>query len=391
MSTVAHKLITKARANVFLDHGFFGHMLAKHHIHYTDRVPTLAVDNRRNIYINPEFVMRFKDDNKKLQWALCHEVMHPVLNHLTRRNKRDAKLWNYAGDAVINDLLNTTRVGRPIENTVNMPGSSAKTTEQIYQELEGKRRDQGDKPGDSEGGSGEPVDGDFDNGLGDDIIESEMSESERKELEAQAKVDIAEAAAAAKVRGNLPGALRDFVNRILESEVPWYDKLHEFMQGQQTNDYSWARPNRRYVAQGHYLPSCGKEPKMGEVVIQVDISGSVSEKEQSYFAGHVQRIMTECNPSKVHVLYVDAEVQLHDEFDNAEEVQFRFHSGGGTDMVAGIRYCDKHDITPDVFITLTDGITPYGDAPSFPCVWCISDDRIKATHGITIPFKLKEK
>jgi len=392
MNADAQKVITKARANIFLDHGFFGHMLAKHEVHITDRVPTLAVDGKRNIYVNPEFVMQFKHNNKQIQWALCHEIMHPVLNHLTRRGRRDPKVWNYAGDAIINDLLNTSGVGTPIPGTVHMPGSRDKTTEQVYNELaSNKPPTQPDDAGEAGEAGDSATPGDLENGLGDDLIENSMSESEMQAAEAQAKLDIAEAATAAKVRGALPGALRDFVSRILESEIPWYDKLHEFMQGMQVSDYSWARPNRRYVAQGHYLPSSGREPHMGEVVIQVDISGSVSPKEQSSFGGHILRIMQECNPSKIHILYVDTDVRRHDEFDNADEVSFQFMSGGGTDMVAGIRYCDEHDIEPDVLITLTDGVTPYGDETSFPCAWCISDDRIKAPHGMTIPFKVKEQ
>jgi predicted metal-dependent peptidase len=389
MSAAAEKLITKARANVFLDHGFFGYILAKHTIHYTDRIPTMAVDSTFNIYVNPEFVMRFSNDNRKLQWALCHEVMHPVLMHLTRRNNRDPKLWNYAGDAVINDLLNSTNVGKPIEGTVNIPGSSAKTTEEVYRELQQQQQQepQGGESGSSGGdGTGDP----YDNGFGDDLIEGNMSESDRQSAEATARVTIAEAAAAAKVRGHLSGSLRAFVDKILESNIAWYDKLHEYMQGLQRNDYSWARPNRRYITQGHYLPSTGTIPKMGEVVIQIDISGSVSQNEAAHFAAHVKRLVSECVPQKIHVLYTDASVQRHDEFESADELEFNFFSAGGTDMTAGFRYCAEHGIEPDVFVCLTDGYTPFGEQQSYPTVWCISNHTRTPSHGVNVPFAIKE-
>lgn len=379
MQEQAEKLVTKARANIFLDHGFFGHMLAKHSIHYTDRVPSLAVDGDRNIYINPEFVTKFANDNKQLQWALCHEVMHPVLNHLTRRGGRDPKRWNYAGDAVINDLLNSTGVGKRIEGCVDMPGSSAKTTEQIYNEL-----------GDRHNGRS-PSGDEFDTGLGDDIIEGDkMSESERAQAEAQMRADVAEAAMSAKVRGHLSGQLRAFIDKLLESDIPWYDKLHDYMQGLQRSDYTWSRPNRRYISQGHYLPSTGTVPKMGEIVLQIDVSGSVSEREAAHFAGHVMRIVSECVPAKIHVLYTDSTVLKHDEFDSVDEVEFKFFSAGGTDMTAGFRYCAERGIEPDVFITLTDGDTPQGSQQSFPVVWCVSNHKFKPEHGAYIPFKIKE-
>ena len=391
MPSTVEQIITKARVQIFMDHGFFGHILAKHEIHVTDRVSTLAVDGKRNIYVNPDFVLRFKDDNKQIQWALCHEIMHPVLNHLTRRGKRDPKRWNYAGDAIINDLLNTTGVGKRIPGTVHIPGSSAKTTEQVYNELGGNDGDDdSDGRGDSTDGSGGSGDA-HDNGLGDDIIESDMSESEIRAAEAQAKIDIAEAATSARARGALPGALNEFVRRILDSEIPWYDKLHQFMQGLTNANSTWARPNRRFIARGDYLPSVGREPAMGEIVIQIDISLSVSPAEQAHFAGHVQRIMAECYPSKVHVLYTDVKVREHHEFDSADDVEFKFLRGGGTDMTAGYEFCDEHGIHPDVFVTLSDGGTPFGREQSYPSVWCLSDPNIQAPHGVTIPFKVKEQ
>lgn len=384
----AQKLITKARANIFLDHGFFGYMLAKHEIRLTDSVPTLAVDARRNIYVNPDFILKFKHDNKKIQWALCHEIMHPILMHLTRRGSRDPRIWNYAGDAVINDLLNHSKVGTPIEGTVDMPGSRERTTEDIYRDLEQKAQQQSGGGGASGGsGSGDPS---LDNGLGEDIMEGELTDAERAQAEIQARIDIAQAAAAARTRGQLSGALRAFVDNILESQVPWFDKLHEFMQGMQRNEYSWSRPNRRFISQGHYLPSSGVIPKMGTVVIQVDVSGSVTRSEAAHFGGHVQRIAAECQPESIHVLYTDSQVLRHDVFNTAEEVEFNFFTAGGTNMAAGFDYCAEHDIEPDVFITLTDGGTPWGDPPPYPVVWCVSSDHYQPTHGIHIPFKVTQ-
>ena len=40
--------------------------------------------------------------------------------------------------------------------------------------------------------------------------------------------------------------------------------------------YSWNRPNRRFVGQGLYLPGYDYTPRMGEIVLAVDTSGSLS-------------------------------------------------------------------------------------------------------------------
>jgi len=52
-----------------------------------------------------------------------------------------------------------------------------------------------------------------------------MTESEIKEQEAHVKIEIAEAAQAAKMRGKMPAVLQDFVADIIESKTPWYDIL----------------------------------------------------------------------------------------------------------------------------------------------------------------------
>jgi predicted metal-dependent peptidase len=41
----------------------------------------------------------------ELAGVLAHEVMHPALQHHTRRGDRDRKRWNMACDDAINPLL----------------------------------------------------------------------------------------------------------------------------------------------------------------------------------------------------------------------------------------------------------------------------------------------
>jgi predicted metal-dependent peptidase len=266
-----------------------------------------------------------------------------------------------------------------------MAGSKDKTTEQIYDEL--PENPDGGK-GKGQGSGGGYMDGD---GMGEDIIQegAPLSEHEIQEIEAQTKIDLAEAAQIAKAKGKLPGALAEFVADILNPKTPWHEILERYMTDMAKGDYSWARPNRRFMSQRMYLPSVGRVPKLGEVVIQVDISGSVSRDEIAYYNGHMKRIIEQTHPEKVHVIYTDTEVQRHEEFDNPEDVQINFYSGGGTDMPAGFDFVAEKGIDPQVFICLTDGYTDFGDAPGYPVIWCISSD-IESTHGETIHFEMGE-
>ena len=375
--------IDKAKAQIVLDHPFFASILLKKQMQARQDIPTLAVDARGNIYYNEQFVESLTVP--QLVWGLCHEVGHVIGQHALRRKHRDHKKWNYAGDAWINDMLNDASVGNSIPNTVNMPGSKDKTTETIYDELP-------DAPSGNGGGSGNGNSSgsgdDFDNGLGDDILEENLTESEMKEIEANAKVEIAQAAQAAKARGKLSGKLAQIVSDIINVKTPWFDHLERYMVDHVKQDYTWTKPNRRHIGAGIYLPSMANEPSMGKLVVQIDVSGSISKRELDYYNGHLSRIIKLCNPTEVYVLYTDTDVVKADRFEQGEEVKLEFYSGGGTHMPAGFDWVNQQGITPSVFVCLTDGYTDFGEAPEYPVVWCISSD-IVATHGETIHFEME--
>lgn len=367
----------KARAQIVLYHPFVASILLRRPFIETRDIPTLAVDGKARIYFNPDFVAKLTVP--QLIWGLCHEVFHVVGQHSVRVGNRNRKKWNYAGDAWINDTLDEAKMGERIPKCVDMPGSKDDTVENIYANL-------------PDNGSGDD-DGDED-GLGDDIHYTDgvgdsgkpMTPDEVREIEGTIKVEIAEAAQAAKMQGKLSGRLADMVADILDVKTPWFEILEKHMVSRVTQGQTWRRKNRRFEV---YLPSVDKLPQMGELVIQVDVSGSISKTELAAYNGHLSRIIEQCRPSKVHVLYTDTQVQKHVEFDCGEEVHLEFYSGGGTDMPAGFDYCAEQGIEPDVFVCLTDGYTGFGEDPGYPVVWCISSD-VEAPWGENIHFELEQ-
>ena len=371
--------LDKAKAQIVLDHPFFASILLKRKLTEDNTIKTLAVDARGNIFYNKDFIEGLTVP--QVVWGLCHEIGHVIGQHALRKKHRDHKKWNYAGDAWINDMLNDSGVGQSIPNTVDMPGSKDKTTETIYDELP-------DNDGESSSGGGNSGGSDFDNGLGDDIKYEDLTDSERQEIEASNKVDIAQAAQAAKARGKLSGKLADIVSDIINVKTPWYEILERYMTEYVKQDQSWLRPNRRHIGSGTYLPSMAREPSMGTVVVQIDVSGSISKTELDYYAGHLSRIAKQCNPEKIHVIYTDTDVQKHMEFEAGEDVKLEFYSGGGTHMPAGFDWVDAQGIEPSVFVCLTDGYTDFGEPPAYPVVWCISSN-VEASHGESIHFELE--
>lgn len=367
--------ISKAKTQIVLQHPFWAVILLRRKLVLTYDVPTASIDRRSTIRVNPYWAKDFSV--AKLQFLLCHEVGHEVFDHINRRGARSPGRWNVAGDAVINDMLKACNVGEFIEGGVDMPGSKDKTTDRIYNEL----------PEDTGQGGGHSGPG----GIGNDIDDSgaPMTQQEIDAHTAALKVELAQAAQAAKMVGNLPGVLEELVASILEVKTPWYDVLERHMAAFVSGDYTWSRPNRRFTQQGYYLPSTGQKQTMGTVVVQIDVSGSISKDELDHYNGHLSRIIADCTPDKVHVIYTDTSVQKHIEFSAGEEVSLTFYNGGGTYMPAGFDWVAENAIEPDVFVCLTDGFTAFGEPPGYPVVWCISSDTV-APHGETIHFELGE-
>ena len=366
--------LDRAKTALCLDHPFFASILMKRKLTPREDIPTAAVDQRGQIYYNPKFVE--SKSVPELVFLLAHEVGHVIYQHAARRGTRHAKKWNIAGDAIINDMLSAAGVGQFIEGGVDMPGSKDKTTDQIYNELP----DQPDGGGGGEGGPG---------GIGDDLLEegSPLTPDEADRIDAETRVEIAQAAQAAKMQGKMPAALAKIVAELVDVRTPWFEILERHMTAFTKGDYSWARPNRRY-APTHYLPSVGSVAKMGEIVVQVDVSGSISQQEVAHYNGHLKRIIEQCQPERVHLLYTDTRVCKHEVFEAGEEFGIEFYSGGGTHMPAGFDFLAEQGIDPEVFVCLTDGLTGFGSDPGYPVVWCISTD-IVAPYGETVHFKLE--
>ena len=377
--------LDRARVALVTSHPFFASILLKRKLIVDDTVPTAAVDQRGQIYLNPGFAAQLSVD--QLVFLLAHEVGHVIGQHAARRGSRNAKRWNIAGDAWINDMLKDAGVGEFIEGGVDMPGSKDLTVDKIFASMPDQPYGSGRSPGgDSDDGHNDPGPG----GIGEDLIErgAPLSPEEAEQIDSDTRIEIAQAALAAKAQGKLPGALSRIIAKVLDVTTPWYEILEQHMVSFTRGDYSWSRPNRRF--RDAYLPSVGKVAQMGELVIQVDVSGSVSPQELNYYNGHLQRIIELCVPERVHVLYTDTGVCKHDQFERGEEFALQFYSGGGTDMEEGFRYLDKQGIEPEVFVCLTDGYTTFrtDNAPSYPVVWCISTD-VTAPYGTTVPFTME--
>ena len=379
---VTPTILQKAKTQLVLRYPFFASLVMRRPLVASTRVPIAAVDARGVICYNPVRFETFTVD--EAIFVLCHEVMHVVGLHFLRLAGRDLERWNIATDAWINDLLRQERVGtwptRDGLELVDVPDARKELVDDLYNRLPPPPPDQ---PG---GGRGAGAWRDLGQDTGDDGTDTTpLTPEERAALETEIKIAVTQAAQAAKMQGQLSAGLAQFAADYIASPIRWQDVLERYMSAYVTAGYTWRRPNRRFA--DVYLPSPAKQPSMGHVVIQIDVSGSINPTELAHYNGHLQRILAQCRPTQTDVLYVDTQVLKRETFGPDDEVTLTYYSGGGTDMEAGFRYLDTEGLTPSVVVVLTDGYTPFSTPPDVPVVWVCSTTQ-DIPYGDVVRFTL---
>jgi predicted metal-dependent peptidase len=210
------------------------------------------------------------------------------------------------------------------------------------------------------------------------------SPASKSQSEAEWRVAVAQAHQVAKQRGNLPGGLARLVEEVLQPKVDWRDVLREFLSQHAKNDFSWSHPNRRLIHQGIYLPGLRSE-ELGEVVLAVDTSGSIGQKELSRFAAEAQGILESFDCSLV-ILYHDAEVLKVQRWRSGDgPLTLEPVGGGGTSHVCVFEHVERLPEQPVCVVCLTDIYTCFPDVPpAIPTLWAVV-----GSNTATPPFGLR--
>lgn len=329
----------------------------------TEKVPT-ACTNGRDTKYGTEFVKRMSEP--ELVGLILHENLHKVYQHhwlWKHLWKENAQLANMAADYVINlEILDMSKKHRdfivlPDKGLVDEKYRGMSTAD-VFNELK------------KNGAKGE-------DGL-DEHDFTELSPEEQEEVAKEIEQAVRQGALLA---GKMGGDAHRAFSELMDSKIDWREQLREFLSSvfAGRDDSTWRRPNRRWLAQNIYLPSAVSET-MGSLVIAVDTSGSIGEKELASFLSEICGLCESTQPEALHLLSVDAEVQEHrlysrDDFSTLRNVT-SFKGGGGTDMRTIFDYVSKNNINAEAIVILTDGYTPYPDSVSVPTLWVMTTDLV---------------
>ena len=351
--------LARARTSLILDHPFFGTVALTMPMVLDDSIPTACTDGKQ-VKFNPDFLASLTDEETR--FLVAHECCHPMFEHLYRMQGRDASRWNQAADYVINQLLMDEKLGKFIkggclDQSLYQRGKG--TAEGIYNLLPAGRRN---------------------GGIGDDMQDPGGSAAEQAQERAEWQVKVAQAAQAAKMMGKLSANLRRMVDEALTPKVSWRDVLQRFMQRAKVSTRTWARPNRRFLAQGLYMPNMSGEA-LGEIVVAVDCSGSIGRRELNEFAVEIKALHEDGKPVALHVVYFDSKVKRCDVFTADDTVTINANGGGGTAFSPVFEYLSDNNIEPVATVFLTDlRCSDFGPMPDYPVLW-VSNDADKAPWG----------
>lgn len=396
MSATAQAKMVKARTNLVMAHPFFGTLALRMKMVADPKAKRASTDGS-TLWYNPEAVDKLP--LSKVQGMIAHTILHPGFLHHTRRGNRDYGKWQKACDHSINHILKDAGFDLP-EGTFCDPQYKGMSAEHIYTLIPDDPKNDGGASGGAGGGAGgggsesnDDSDNDPNNQGNDPGGDGEVkdspnstnkgaSSSQQNNEEGEWKIAVSQAAHVAKQAGKLPGLMERMLEELLEPVMPWKSILQRFMNEKCNDDFSWARGNRRFLAQGLYLPSRQADEAMGAMVVTIDTSGSITDKLLQEFGSEIKGIHTDLRPRKLIVIYCDADVNHVDEFGPDDELFFKMHGGGGTDFRPPFRWMEDNRVDARCFVYLTDG---YGEFPNkeadFPVMWCINNYDVTPPWG----------
>lgn len=381
----ARERLVTARIGLLLRHSFFGNLATRLQLINADDWCSTAATDGLKFYYNSRFIMMLRP--KEVEFLVAHEVLHVVYDHMGRRGTRDPQLFNIANDYAVNADLKRHKVGEFIKTVPCLYEQKydGKSSEEIYDDLMKNAQkininDLIDQmiddhlDGDGDGESDGEGDGDKKEGKGK---RPQMSPEERERARQEIKQAILNAAQSAEA-GTLPKGVERLIKSVTDPVMPWRELIQTNLTSAIRTDFSWMRPSRR----GWHLDAIMPGMTPGEeidVVVAIDMSGSISNKQAQAFLGEIGGMMEAFDGYKVHVFCFDTDIYNPADFtsENLDSIDgYEPQGGGGTDFDAIFEYLKQVGNVPKRLIVFTDGYPcgSWGDPDYCDTTWIIHGD-----------------
>jgi len=382
--------VSKASKTLMLKEPFYGYLLIGLNKEISPRIQTACVAKdgiNIKLVVNDEYFE--KQDDKTKVGILKHELLHIAFQHLAMFDDfKDKQLLNVAADLEINQYIEDewkgdTWEGLDIKNGefkgVKLP---PKAGTRVYYDLLQQDLDKAEQneKGDGDGGDGDGEGSGSSSEFADWFKQGEydehdlwsefegMSEAEKKLIQKQIDHQIKEIAESMRSRGEIPGEMQSYVNKLFtkhEAVIDWKQYLRRFgsrsskIQTKKTRK----KPNTRFGS-GPAL----KIHQKRKTLVAIDTSGSVSDYDLGEFFGEIDNIVKA--GIEVTIMECDSYVHRTYEYQGGKGDVIRVSGRGGTSFDPVMEEILKSKGLYQNLIYLTDGYAPVPvRIPLIPILW----------------------
>jgi predicted metal-dependent peptidase len=223
--------------------------------------------------------------------------------------------------------------------------------------------------GDAEGG-GQLPGSDDPGGMGA-VLDAAETPADMSGADSKWERVLRQAASLAAKRGDAPGHLTREIERADHPPADWRDTLRQWFDQGATTVESWARPNRRFIGGGLYLPGRQRDG-INRAVFLIDTSGSMDDVALACIAVETQAALDENILNEVIVVYGDTRVTRVDTYQNGDQIEFDPRGGGGTVLAPLFAHVRDEVESPSLIVAFTDGfiddVASHGE-PTCPVLW----------------------
>ena len=369
-----HEDLSKIGKQLMLSEPFYGVFLSTLNKVVRKDVPTAGVCLQGINYqlaVNEEFWNSLQGDKPKIG-LLKHELLHICFNHLLDRDDYpDQELHNVAADIEINQYI--AEEYYPSKDLL-LPSSypelnlPLKAGTKVYYGLLKQALESGASPKlqqlmDGLKGEGlHPTWSEFDG----------LSEADAKLAKSQLEHQIKEIlkSQSDKGRGFVPSELESFIDGILTETEPSYDWRSYFRRFAGTSTRTYTKKTRRKLNKRFQENPALKIKTKKNVLVGIDTSGSVSDKNLIEFFTEIQHMYK----TGVAITIAEGDAGIHNIYEYKGEMPNFITGRGGTDMNPFIEYFNKHKEFNSLII-LTDGYIGSNTIKSFkPTIMVITAD-----------------
>lgn len=353
--------LEKIRVQFLFDHPFLSVLALSLPMEFRKNPHEAFETNGTHIFV--DITLSEHIPEQQLKYIYAHTLLHILLKHPFRMSNREHGTWNRSSDIVINLLLSDfERVGERPENEVMLEKFRDKSVEEVYNILYEENED-GEGTPDDENPQEEKL----------DLIEEEGDNSAAME-----EIDalIVQAMGAASKQGNIPSSFLEVIKEVIRPKIDLETLLHTYMsESFFDKESSFARPNRRFIHQGLYLPGYKREHNRLNLFIALDRSMSISNEIFSKFLGIIDSVLRMSADFEVSVIPFDESVDVqnivrYDAQENRPTIEFA-KGNGGTLIEPVFEYLSSHATMESTLMVLSDGLFKIEKSPEINTLFLV--------------------